>query len=57
MIFYDRTLFSHNNGLVEIKDKEFINIMKKEHNLNYGIYKTMTPIICGTIVNKAILQK
>ena len=57
MIFYDRTLFSHNNGLVEIKDKDFIEIMRNEHNLNYGTYKTKTPVICGTIINKSFGQK
>jgi len=53
MIFYDRAIFSHNSGLVEIKDKEFVNKLKLDHNYNYGTYKSMTPIICGTIINKA----
>lgn len=57
MIFYDRYMFSHNNGLVEIKDKELIKQLKLDHNFNYGKYKSMTPIICGTITNKAYNQK
>ena len=52
MVFYDRWMMSQNLGLVEIKDKAFVKKLKLDHNLNYGKYKTMDPIICGTVTNK-----
>ena len=57
MVFYDRAILGNNSGLVEIKDKEFVRKLKLDHNYNYGTYKSMTPIICGTITNKAHNQK
>ena len=41
-----------NRGLVEIKNKEFLQKLKKDFDINHVKYKSMTPIICGTIVNK-----
>ena len=52
MIFYDKSCLYKNKGLTEIKDKGFVNHLKKEFEDNYkhfGCYKT--PIICGTIVS------
>ena len=57
MIFYDRYMLSHNSGLIEIKDKEFVQKLKFDHNTNYGKYKSMTPIICGTVTNKSYHMK
>jgi len=57
MIFYNRAIISHNSDLVEIKDKELVEKLKLDHNYNYGTYKSMTPIICGTIINKGCNQK
>ena len=56
MIFYDRSIFNHNRGLVEITDKEFLNKLKVDHNRKYGMYKSMTPIICGTVINNGLDQ-
>ena len=32
MIFYDRWMFNQNDGLVEIKDKDFVNKLKLDHD-------------------------
>ena len=52
MIYYDRDLHSQNKGLVEIKDGEFLDKIRKDFNSKYAQYNTMHPLICGTIVNK-----
>ena len=57
MIFYDRWMFSHNLGLAEIKDVKFLAELKADFNRNFVNYKSMTPIICGTVVNKSHYQK
>ena len=45
-----------NTGLIEIKNKEFLEKLRKDFDLNYIKYKSMTPIICGTIVNKGMVH-
>ena len=40
-------------GLTEIKNEEFLTLLKNEFHSNSRDYKSMAPIICGTIVNKA----
>ena len=52
MIFYERGALAKNTGLVEILDIGFLEDLKDEFNRNYFKYKSNTPIICGTIVNK-----
>jgi hypothetical protein len=41
-----------NPDLVEIQDLAFLNQLKDDFNRNYIEYKSMTPYICGTVVNK-----
>jgi len=43
---------SQNPDLIEIQDLSFLNQLKDEFNRNYINYKSMTPYICGTVVNK-----
>lgn len=45
-------MFSKNPELVEIFDKDFIADLRLEFNRNYLKYKTLVPIICGSIVNR-----
>ena len=52
MIFYDKTTLYRNKGLTEIKDKAFVSGLKKEFNRNYKHFGDVTPIICGTVVEK-----
>jgi hypothetical protein len=52
IIFYERGALAKNHGLVEILDNEFLYDLKLDFNKNYFTYKSNTPIICGTIVNK-----
>ena len=52
MIFYERGNYAKNPGLVEILDIDFLEDLKMDYNRNFFKYKSNTPIICGTIVNK-----
>ena len=55
MIFYDGSaLMANNQDLHEIKSKEFVSKLKKDFNGNFSKYYSMSPIICGTVVNKGI---
>lgn len=49
-------MFSKNPELVEIFDEEFIDSMRQEFNQNYLKYKTLVPIICGSVVNRGFNQ-
>ena len=51
-MFYERGEEAKNHGLVEILDIQFLEELKADFNKNYFTYKSNTPIICGTIVNK-----
>ena len=53
MVFYNRTVLTNNEDLIEIKDKEFLTQLKADFNNNYKHFGSQTPIICGSIVNKA----
>ena len=52
MIFYDKNVLYRNKGLTEIKDKVLLKQIRDDFNKNYKHYSSMTPIICGTLVNK-----
>ena len=62
MIFYERSESSQkniNNGLIEIKDKEFLSKCKADYLLSYSqdsytMDKVTTPLICGTIVKEEV---
>ena len=41
-----------NKGLTEILDGEILEFLKYEYKKNYTIYRTDTPLICGTLVNR-----
>ena len=45
-----------NKGLTEIKNKAFLQKLKDEFERNYRHYKSLTPIICGTIINNGNLD-
>jgi len=51
MIFYQRGIFAGNQDLTEIFDKDILEFLKYEHKKNFTIYKSDTPLICGTLVN------
>ena len=46
-----------NEDLIEIKNREFVNKLKKDHLGNYSKFYSMAPVICGSIVNRAIGQE
>ena len=52
IIFFEKGMFSKNPELVEIFDKDFIADLRLEFNRNYLKYKTLVPLICGSVVNK-----
>ena len=52
VIFYDKNPMAYNEDLIEIKDPEFIQKLKKDFLGNYSKFYSMSPVICGTIVNK-----
>ena len=56
MIFYDRSFISLNEDFIEITNKEFLAKLKTDFYGSYSKYYSMTPLICGTINNKAIGQ-
>ena len=57
MIFYERRgILQSNEGLVEIKNTEFVEKLKKDFNNNYHHFRSMAPIICGTVVGKDFKQ-
>ena len=45
---------SLNEDLIEIKNKEFVKKLKMDYVGNYSKYNSMSPIICGSIVNRGI---
>ena len=51
MIFYEKSILYPNKGLTEIKDPSVIKQLKKEFDRNYKHFGSMTPIICGTVIN------
>ena len=53
MVFYDQTILNSNTDLIEIKDKEFIEKLKIDFDRNYKQYKSYTPLICGTVVERS----
>ena len=53
MVFYERGQNSKNPGLIEIKDKAFIQKLKDDFIQNYRTFDTFTPIICGSVVGRA----
>lgn len=56
IIFYEKSILYPNKGLTEIKDSETLNIIKKDFDRNYKHFGSMTPIICGTVVNNGMLK-
>jgi len=38
--------------LTEIFDKDILEFLKYEYKKNFTIYKSDTPLICGTLENK-----
>ena len=51
IIFYEKSIMYPNKGLVEIKDQSLVNTIKKEFDSNYKHFGSVTPIICGTVIN------
>jgi len=47
---------SKNEGLIEVKDKEFLAKLKNDFNGNYSKFMSYSPLICGTINNRGIGQ-
>ena len=56
MIFYQRGVLARNQDLTEIFDKNILEFLKYEYKKNFTIYKSDTPLICGTLVNKNNFQ-
>ncbi len=42
--------------MTEIFDKDILQFLKYEYKKNFTIYKSDTPLICGTLVNKNSFQ-
>jgi len=58
MVFYERSKSTKGNtGLVEIKDGEFLDLLRNEYYTNIKLYKNGAPLICGTVVNKSCAQR
>ena len=51
-IFYERSSVAHNKELIEIRDEQMLAHLKYEFNKEYLLYRTDTPIIRGTVVNR-----
>ena len=50
--FYERSSVAHNKELIEIRDEQMLAHLKYEFNKEYLLYRTDTPIIRGTVVNR-----
>ena len=50
LIFFERGIISHNDGLKEIKDESFIKRLKYDFNIDYLRHRTYSPMIMGTVV-------
>ena len=46
-----------NRGLHEIKEHSFLDKIKREFERTYKNYGSMTPFICGTIVNNGLCEQ
>ena len=44
----------HNKELIEIRDEQMLAHLKYEYNKEYLLYRTDTPIIRGTVVNRLL---
>lgn len=51
MVFYERSILHPNKGLTEIKDDVLLEKLRRNFNNNNKHYGSMSPIICGTVVN------
>ena len=52
-VFYERGVLSQNKDLTEITDPELMSQLIYEYKKNQLEYGTQTPLICGTLVNRA----
>ena len=50
LIFYNQGLRAENQGLIEIKDTEFVRELKNLMKLNYSDTNKIQPFIVGTVV-------
>lgn len=60
MIFYEQDLedpWSHNEGLIEIKDADVIEQIRKDLNISYRYTNDIAPFIVGTIVQGGFKRK
>jgi len=56
-IFYERSAVALNTGLIEIRDEQLLAHLKYEYNKEYLLYRTDTPLIRGTVVNRLQSQE
>ena len=56
IIFYNRNFMALNEDLIEIKNTEFVSKLKMDFLGNYSKFYSMSPIICGSIVQKGLGQ-
>lgn len=52
MIFYERGVMAQNTGLIEILDESILKELKYEYQRNKWDYRTATPLISGSVVNR-----
>lgn len=52
MIFFERGILAQNNELKEITDDKVLKMLRYEFNKDYLKSRSMTPQICGTIIQK-----
>ena len=56
VVHLDRSILASNEGLIEIKNKEFLDKLKRDFQGNYSKYMSLAPLISGTMVNRGIGQ-
>lgn len=60
VIFYEQGLedpWSHNEGLIEIKDPDLVNQIKENFNISYRYNHEIAPVISGTVVTGGFKRK
>lgn len=51
-IHYQRGLLAKNQELTEIFDTEILSYLKYQFKKDYLKYRTLTPLICGTVIKR-----
>lgn len=52
-IYFERGICANNNNLTEITNEKILKQIRYDFNKEFLKNRTLTPLICGTIINRA----